>query len=232
VLLDIEGTTTPISFVYDVLFPYARARLREFLRAHWEEAPLREDVARLGSERQREAASDAPPWNGSDDASRLESAAAYALWLMDHDRKSTALKSLQGRIWQEGYRSGALRGDVYADVPPALERLRARDARAAIYSSGSILAQKLLFSTTPFGDLTPLLAAHFDTTTGPKTQAESYGRIAAELSLPPGDVLFVSDAPPELDAARAAGLRTALCVRAGELPAAGHQVVRSLDSIV
>jgi enolase-phosphatase E1 len=230
VLLDVEGTTTPIAFVHDVLFPYARARLREFLEARRDEA-TRADVALLEAERRSESAADAPAWDGTTEAARAASALRYALWLMNRDRKSTALKSLQGRIWQEGYRSGTLSGDVYPDVPPALRRLRGRGARAAIYSSGSVLAQKLLFATTRHGDLTPLLAAHFDTTTGPKREAGSYRRIAEALTLAPGDVLFVSDAAGELDAARAAGFRTALCVRSGEPPAAGHDVVRSLDAI-
>ena len=125
---------------------------------------------------------------------------------MDRDRKSTALKSLQGRIWEAGYVSGELRSHLYPDVRPALERCRAQGRKIAIFSSGSVLAQRLLFAHTPDGDLTPLIDGFFDTTTGPKREPESYGRIAAALSVPPAAVLFVSDVAAELDAARAAGL--------------------------
>jgi enolase-phosphatase E1 len=150
---------------------------------------------------------------------------------MDRDRKSTALKSLQGRIWESGYRSGALRSHLYADVRPALERWRSEGKRVAIFSSGSVLAQRLLFAHTPEGDLTPMIDAFFDTTTGPKREAESYRRIAAALGMPPVGVLFVSDVAAELDAARAAGLKTALCVREGEAPPPGHPVVRELGEL-
>jgi enolase-phosphatase E1 len=234
VLLDVEGTTTPAAFVYEVLFPYARARIAAFLAAHAADPAVRGDLALLELERRGESDPGAPAWDGADHASLVASGIRYCLWLMDRDRKSTALKSLQGRIWEDGFRSGALRGEVYPDVPPALERLRRRGARAAIYSSGSVLAQKLLFSTTRYGDLTSLLAAHFDTTSGPKTEAASYRGIAEELGFRPDEVLFVSDSAAELAAAGAAGLRTTLCVRGAEpdaAVAAGHDVVRSLDGL-
>jgi enolase-phosphatase E1 len=226
VLLDIEGTTTAVSFVYEVLFPFARARLREFLAG-----PAGADDRRaLAGEHGHEADASAPPWphHAAEDAA---AAAAYAAWLMDRDRKSTALKALQGRIWEAGYGSGALRSHLYPDVRPALERWRAEGRRIAIFSSGSVLAQRLLFAHTPHGDLTPLIDGFFDTTTGPKREAESYGRIAAALSVAPSSVLFVSDVGEELDAARAAGLRTALCVRDGAPPAKGHPVLRTFDEV-
>jgi enolase-phosphatase E1 len=220
-LLDVEGTTTSVSYVYDVLFPFARARLAAFLGR----ADAAADRAALAAERARETGP-APAWGEDEDA-----AVAYASWLMDRDRKSTALKSLQGRIWEEGYRSGALVSHVYPDVRPALERVRARGGSVAIFSSGSVLAQRLLFAHTPEGDLTPLIHGYFDTTTGPKREAESYQRIAEALRAAPPSMLFVSDVAAELDAARAAGLVTALCVRAGEAPAGGHPIVRSLDGL-
>jgi enolase-phosphatase E1 len=152
---------------------------------------------------------------------------------MDRDRKSTGLKSLQGKIWDEGYRAGDLRGKVYPDVPPALERWRSQGVDLAIFSSGSVQAQRSLFSSTAAGDLTRFLRAYFDTTTGPKTAPESYARIAAALERSPSEVLFVSDIKAELDAALAAGMGTALCVRtAGSAPPAGaHPVIRSLDQL-
>jgi enolase-phosphatase E1 len=150
---------------------------------------------------------------------------------MDRDRKSTGLKSLQGKVWEEGYRTGALRGEVYDDVPRALSRWRGEGRRIAIYSSGSVLAQKLLFAHTRSGDLTPFIDAWFSTTTGPKREGASYARIAQALDLPPPAILFVSDVVPELDAARSAGMATALAVRSGEAPPSGHGTIRSLDEI-
>lgn len=232
ILLDIEGTTTPVTFVYDVLFPYARAHLREFLRKHSHESGMREDIARLYSEHASETG-EAPPWKEDSAEARVESAAAYALWLMERDRKSTGLKSLQGKIWEAGYRSGELRGEVYPDVAPALARWRNQGRRLAIFSSGSVLAQKLLFAHSTAGDLTRYLDSYFDTTTGPKQDPSSYRLVAEALVLPPGSILFLSDVVPELDAARAAGMNAALCVRS-DAPARNdqlHPIIRTFDDL-
>ena len=156
---------------------------------------------------------------------------AYVHWLMDRDSKSTGLKALQGRIWEEGYRRGELRGEVYDDVPAAFRRWRDEGRRIAIFSSGSVLAQRLLFSHSTVGDLTPFIDAHFDTTTGPKRQPDSYTLIAGRLGLPPRSVLFASDVAEELDAARAAGMETALCARSILPAGATHRVVQSLDAL-
>ena len=152
---------------------------------------------------------------------------------MDRDRKSTALKALQGRIWKDGYESGALRGDVYPDVAPALARFREAGIAVAIFSSGSVLAQRLLFGHTSAGDLRPHVVAYFDTTTGAKREAASYVRIASALGRLPGEVLFVSDVVEELDAAKEAGMGVALCVRPGtpEPASSRHRVIRSLAEI-
>jgi enolase-phosphatase E1 len=231
-LLDVEGTTTATSFVYDVLFPFARTHLREFLQATPNDAATREDLAALRTERRAEKEAGAPEWRGGGPDDSLASAAAYAEWLMERDRKSTALKSLQGRIWKGAYRSGALKSHVYPDVRLALERCRAQRRSVAIFSSGSVLAQRLLFEHTAEGDLTPLIHGYFDTTTGPKTAASSYRRIAEALRVAPAAVLFVSDVPAELDAARTAGMTTALCVRGeGAPPASDHPVLRSFEEI-
>lgn len=225
VLLDIEGTTTPISFVTDVLFPFARRNAAAFFTAHGHEPEVKADLALLAAERALERAG-APPGDPLDPL-------PYLFWLMDADRKSTALKALQGRIWQDGYESGALVGDVYPDVALALARWRNAGIGAAIFSSGSVLAQRLLFAHTNAGDLRPFLGAFFDTTTGGKRDAESYTRIASALSRTPGDVLFVSDVAEELDAAKEAGMDIALCVRPGtpEPVMPRHRVVRSLAEI-
>ena len=234
VLLDVEGTTTPVGFVYETLFPYARANLGPFLAERLGDRPVADAVQLLAGERSREAeAPGLPAWDDGSPDSRATSAAAYARWLMDRDRKSTGLKALQGMIWEQGYRAAELSGQVYPDVPPALELWRRRGLRVAIFSSGSILAQKLLFKSTPGGDLLPLIAAHFDTTTGSKLESESYARISAALGSAPPEVMFVSDVIAELDAARQAGMATRLCVRGPSGPeGSGHRVVRELASLL
>lgn len=215
-LLDIEGTTTPIAFVHDMLFPYARARLSAFLDDALV-ALLREEY------RAEPPHADVPAW----------SPVEYASWLMDRDRKSTGLKSLQGKIWDHGYRTGELRGEVYPDVSPALARWRREGRDIAIFSSGSVQAQRDLFTNSVAGDLSPFLRAYFDTTTGPKRDPASYGRIAAALGRAPGEVRFISDVTEELDAAQRAGMRTALCVRSGTAVSTNeHPVVGTFDEIV
>jgi len=232
-LLDIEGTTTPVDFVTRVLFPYARERVKDFLLRRASE--VRDDLALLRSEHAADRGADPspPPWRDGAPAESLDSAVAYVHWLMDRDRKSTALKALQGRIWEEGYQAGHLRGQVYPDVPRAFARWRAQGRDLAIFSSGSVLAQKLLFSRSEAGDLTPFLRAYFDTTTGAKVQAESYRKIARALGQAPEAVLFLSDVTAELDAARCAGMTTALCVRVGNPPPSpDHPAVRSFDEVL
>ena len=226
VLLDIEGTTTPIDFVFRVLFPYARVRLDAFLARHKAQPDVIADVAGLRAEHERDRAAgrNPPPWT--------DGAAPYARWLMDQDRKLTALKALQGRIWEGGFASGELRGQVYPDVPAALRRWTAGGRKVAIFSSGSVLAQKLLFANSDQGDLTPMLSGYFDTTTGAKADARSYRKIAQALGEPPEAGLFVSDVVAELDAARDAGFATALSVRTPPGPAAnGHRAVSSFDGL-
>ena len=229
VLLDIEGTTTPIEFVHQTLFGYARARVSGFLERHWNDPEVRADVARLKAEHATESSQPAPlPWRDEADA-----VVAYVHWLMDRDRKSTGLKSLQGKIWEEGYRAGDLRSEVYPDVPPALERWRRQGIDIAIFSSGSVQAQLSLFANTAVGDLTRFIRAYFDTTIGPKTAPHSYARIAAALERSASEVLFLSDVSAELDAAQTAGMRTALCVRTpGSAPSTGtHPVIHAFDQL-
>jgi enolase-phosphatase E1 len=226
ILLDIEGTTTPVDFVYQELFPYARAHLVDYLAQHGDTAECRDAVALLRAEY---AARLDPP---ADFSSAV--IVRYVHDLMDHDRKSPGLKALQGLIWKDGYAAGALRGQVYPDVPPAFGRWRGRGLGIYIYSSGSVLAQRLLFSSVPSGDLTPGISGYFDTRVGPKREAASYAAIAGRIRVPPARMLFVSDAEEELDAAQEAGLRTALCIRAGETAdrsAAGHAVVQTFDDL-
>jgi enolase-phosphatase E1 len=228
-LLDIEGTTTPIEFVHRTLFRYARAGVSGFLARHRNDPAVRADIARLKTEHAAESPQPGlPPWH--DDTA---SVTTYVHWLIERDRKSTGLKSLQGRIWEEGYRAGELKSEVYPDVPSALERWRSQGIDIAIFSSGSIQAQQSLFRNTAAGDLTHFIRAYFDTTTGPKTAPQSYTRIAAALERSPADVLFVSDIVAELDAAFTAGTQTALCVRTpGPLAATGaHPVIRGFNQL-
>lgn len=208
ILLDIEGTTTPISFVYDVLFPFARRRLADYLP--------HTDVADLHSEYQEDVQRglNPPAWSAPP--------VAYVEWLMDQDRKSTALKRIQGEIWLDGYEKGDLHGEVFPDVPPAMERWRQQNIDVRIFSSGSILAQRLLFGRSKDGDLTRFLKGYFDTTTGPKNEPGSYTAIAQAFDLAPREILFISDVTRELDAARAAGMQTRLCVRPGNHPQPPH----------
>lgn len=232
-LLDVEGTTTPVAFVHEVLFPYARRHARDLLRRRGGEPAVRSDLEALRREHAEDVArgEQPPPWPESAGAADLEGALAYLGWLMDRDRKSTALKSLQGRIWEDGFCSGALEAAVYPDVPPAFARWHAAGRGPWIFSSGSVLAQRLLFAHTTAGDLTRLIRGYFDTTTGPKKEAESYRTIAGSIGLPAGRLLFVSDVTAELDAARQAGLQTALCVREGAPPAEGHTVITDFAGI-
>jgi enolase-phosphatase E1 len=236
ILLDIEGTTTPITFVYDVLFPYARRRLNAYLADPSHKEPMQEALRRL----RNEWTADADARAGTDGVVAVDppgddpvSFASYVVWLMDRDRKSPGLKLLQGRIWEEGYRAGKLKGVVFADVAPALRRWTQSGIVTAIYSSGSELAQRLLFGTTADGDLTPFFTRFFDTAVGAKQDADSYRRIARELGTAPDRVLFVSDVVTELDAAHAAGCQTVLCLRPGNRrqPFHAHRVIESLDGV-
>lgn len=237
VLLDIEGTTTPIDFVHGVLFPYARAHAAGYLQAHLSSRDVHLALDQLEQEHQAEApgSNPPPPWLRGSSDERVRSAAAYVLWLMDRDRKSHGLKQLQGMIWEQGYRTGELRGQVFADVPPALERWRRQHVDVRIFSSGSVLAQQLLFATVDGADLTTFLSGYFDTAVGPKTEPESYAAIAGAFGLMPAEILFISDVTRELDAAGSAGLKTLFCVRPGNPPQPSghaHSVIHSLDEIV
>ena len=211
ILLDIEGTTTPIDFVYQVLFPYARQHVQSYLAQHWDDA--QPDLAQLQIEHANDVQQGLQP--PALDSSQLESVVAYLHWLMEQDRKSTPLKSLQGKVWQAGYERGELKSQMFADVPPAFTAWQQQGKRIAIFSSGSVLAQKLLFTYTEHGDLSGFMQGWFDTNIGAKREAESYHRIAAELKCEPREVAFLSDVTAELEAAQEAGMQTFLALRSG-----------------
>lgn len=220
IVTDIEGTTTSLSFVKEVLFPFSARHLPGFVRTQGH----RPEVRRLLDEARKVAGEDL-------DDERL--VGALLRWI-ETDQKLAPLKGLQGIIWEEGYRQGAFQGHVYEDVPRCLREWHARGLRLAVYSSGSVHAQRLIFGHTPFGDLTPLFTGFFDTRVGGKKESASYAAIVRELGLPAEEVLFLSDVREELDAARTAGLRTWCLVR-GEGPPVDpgpHPVARSFDEVL
>ena len=215
-LLDIEGTTTPIDFVYKTLFPYAGRNVEAFLRKHSGEAEIAALVRDLCGQRDADEASGLQPTAWRDDSgceATILSAVEYVRWLMAKDSKCTPLKALQGKIWQQGFDAGELHGEVYDDVPRAFARWRRQGREICIYSSGSVLAQQILFRTVVSGDLTVHIAGYFDTQTGIKTAANSYRKIAASLGREAQEFLFLSDAPKEIEAALAGGMRAILCDR-------------------
>jgi len=237
ILLDIEGTTSPIDFVYQVLFPYVRLHVEDYLRRKRNSEDLKSDLSLLGEEHAKDLAEAAAPPTWIDDPpdAQTKSIAGYVLWLMDRDRKSTGLKSLQGKIWQEGYSKGELKSQIFPDVPPALKDWKKKNLDVRIFSSGSVLAQRLLFVNSDAGDLTAFLNGYFDTTVGQKTREESYHRIAGEFHLAPSKTIFISDVATELDAARRSGMKTLLCVRPGN-PAQpnehAHDIISSFSEVL
>ncbi|MGY1531277.1 acireductone synthase [Luteimonas sp. A649] len=224
ILTDIEGTAGSISFVREVLFPYARRELPRFVREHGQEPEVRRWLDQVATE------------HGAvcDDAVIVE---VLQGWI-DEDRKHTALKALQGLMWTEGYRRADFTAHVYPDAVEGLRRWHDAGHRLAVYSSGSVPAQKMFFGHSDAGDLLPLFEAFFDTEVGGKREAASYARIATELGREPGSILFLSDVVAELDAARDAGLRTVLVDRLQDYPQPrtgdacnGHARVESFGQI-
>jgi enolase-phosphatase E1 len=237
ILLDIEGTTTSIRFVYDTLFPFARAHMEAFLAAEWEDAEVQSDIVALRAqavEDHNAGLVEAPLVPEGDGTDVHVGAVANLLWQMDSDRKTTALKSIQGKVWRQGYASGALLGHVYADVAPTLNAWHRASLPVYIYSSGSVAAQKLLFRHSAAGDLTPLLSGYFDTTTGPKKVAASYVTIADAIGHSVETVLFATDHLDEARAAREAGMPATLSVRPGNaaLPDHDFPMVSSLAELL
>ena len=233
VLLDIEGTTTPIAFVHDVLFSYAKTHVADYLAKHSDAEDVRKDIQLLREEHAIDVRENKQPPPLAEPAD-IESITAYVQWLISVDRKSTGLKSLQGKIWREGYSAGSLRSQVYPDVAPALARWRGAGLSVSIFSSGSVLAQRLLFAHTEAGDLTQFIDNYFDTSTGKKADAESYAGIAAKLNLKPGEVLFISDVVAELAPAREAGMKIVLSIRPGNQPqelADQYPSIQSFDEL-
>jgi enolase-phosphatase E1 len=221
ILLDIEGTILPKTYVTEVLFPYAQKHLATYLHAHQNDHTVR----RWAGMCQETIAKESGAWLSYDNMAGI-----LSQW-MTGDRKHQGLKALQGMIWEEGYRKGVFTPHLYEDVVPALRRWRQEHVPLAIYSSGSEQAQRLLLEHTTDGDLTPLFSHFFDTGMGSKLEPASYGRIADRLGVPPADVLFLSDAEPELDAAAASGFQTAQVVRPGTSPGSHHRVCSTFKDL-
>lgn len=205
VLTDIEGTTSSIHFVHEVLFPYARNHLAGYVRAHRTEPKVVEQLDAV-------ATASGCPRNDLDGL-----LAVLEQWI-DEDRKETSLKVLQGMLWQQGYQQGAFEGHVYPDAAEYLRFWHDRGLRLYVYSSGSVQAQKLIFGFSNEGDLTPYFSGYFDTQVGGKKDAASYQAIIDELGVEPETVLFLSDVDAELEAAEACGLKTCWLIREGERP--------------
>jgi enolase-phosphatase E1 len=218
IVTDIEGTTSSILFVKDVLFPYARANLADYVRRHADDLevkPLLEDVCK----------------EVGDQLSTEQIITQLIQWI-DEDKKVTPLKSLQGMIWEAGYRQGDFKGHLYPDAAANLKAWKAEGLDLYVYSSGSVYAQKLLFAHTEYGDLTPLFSGYFDTHIGGKKEKESYNNIAKQLALPANQLLFLSDIKEELDAAKAAGFETIWLTRDSTPdPQAEHRQVSSFEQI-
>lgn len=219
ILTDIEGTTSSLSFVKDVLFPYAREHIGEYVREHAEQAKVADQLQAVAQEAGRELSLD-------------EAIVLLEQWI-DEDRKITALKSLQGMIWEAGYRHGDFTGHMYEDAIRNLRQWHDKGIPLYVYSSGSVHAQKLLFAHSDYGDLTALFSGYFDTHIGHKREVSSYEAIASEIGVRAGDILFLSDIREELDAARSAGMQTRWLVRDAESidTAAAHLQVRDFDAI-
>lgn len=219
VLTDIEGTTSSIAFVHEVLFPYSRARLAEYIAAHAAEPEV---AAILDAVRAEAGAPD------------LDIAGCTALLLEWHDadRKIGPLKALQGLIWAKGYAEGALEGHVYPDAAAGLRRWHAGGIALYVYSSGSVAAQKLIFGHTAYGDLTPLFSGYFDTGVGGKKEAASYAAIAAAIGAAPGEILFLSDVEAELAAAATVGMQVTLLARYTVPAHSEYPMVQNFDVIL
>ena len=222
ILLDIEGTTTSISYVKDTLFPFIRNNLKIYFKAHWHNSEFRDDLVLLKEQATQDEINKVEGLvkitDNNDESIIMETVVKNVLWQMDLDRKTKALKQLQGHIMRDGYKSGHLKGHIYSDVLPALKSWVQNGKKVYIYSSGSIEAQKLLFGHSEEGNLIEWFSGHFDTEIGPKIESSSYGNIVNKLNCRSEDVLFLTDVPKEANAAKLAGMEVVLVIRPGNSP--------------
>jgi len=233
ILTDIEGTTSSISFVHEVLFPYAKQHLPAYVRARSQEPAVRAILAEVRdtviTEENRPIGGGGIAGGGEIDDERC---AEVLLHWMAIDRKHPALKRLQGVIWRDGYEQNLYKGHVYADVPAALARWQSAGYMLGVYSSGSVEAQQLLFAHTAYGDLTPCFSAYFDTQVGHKREVASYRHIAQRTGVAPSGILFLSDIQEELDAARTAGFQTVQLLRDDFAVIGDHRTAASFEEIL
>ncbi len=217
ILTDIEGTTSSISFVKNLLFPYARDHIAEFVRVHAEEqpvVPLLDEVRAVVGE-----------------PLELDALIKQLLRWIDEDQKFTALKALQGMVWAAGYKNGDFTGHVYEDAARNLRNWHEDGIKLYVFSSGSVQAQKLIFGYSDFGDLTPLFSGYFDTTIGNKREVDAYFNIVEQIGLPADTILFLSDNSEELDAARVVGMQTLLLIRDDSVNVSDHHAISNFDQI-
>ena len=219
VLTDIEGTTSSIAFVHEVLFPYASRHMAGFVRAHADDP----DVCAL---------LDAVRDDVDEPDAGIDRVVGILLDWIEQDRKATPLKALQGLIWKHGYENGDFSGHIYADAAEHLRAWSGAGIRLYVYSSGSVGAQRLLFGHSDAGDLTPLFDGYFDTEIGHKRETAAYERIADRIGLPAADILFLSDVVAELDAAGAAGMQTCQLVRGADVVVGDHPVAHDFSEVV
>jgi enolase-phosphatase E1 len=235
-LLDIEGTTCPVSFVSDVLFPFAKQELSHYIKQHWHKTPHNKPIQAAKTEWLDDLSPESMQIKQQvieGETEEIEALIQYLEHLINIDKKSTALKDLQGKIWKHGYSNGGLKSQLFPETAECLREWREQGLTLSVYSSGSIQAQKLLYRNSPAGDLEKLFSHWFDTHTGPKKSTESYIRIAEQLHSSPNKIWFVSDNGAECDSARLAGMHTLFSLRDGnpDRDPRDHTVVQSLREV-
>uniref|UniRef100_A0A8D0VB89 Enolase-phosphatase 1 n=1 Tax=Sus scrofa TaxID=9823 RepID=A0A8D0VB89_PIG len=218
ILLDIEGTTTPIAFVKDILFPYIEDHVKEYLQTHWEEEECQQDVSLLRKQAEEDAHLDgavpipAASGDGEDDRERMIQAVVdNVCWQMSLDRKTTALKQLQGHMWRAAFKAGLMKAEFFEDVVPAVRKWREAGMKVYVYSSGSVEAQKLLFGHSTEGDVLELFDGHFDTKIGHKVESESYRKIASSIGCSTSNILFLTDVTVGEDGTRNLTVPSRIC---------------------
>ena len=221
ILMDVEGTTTSISFVHEVLFPFAKEKIQSFVLGNLDDSEVRSSLELVKKDALAE---------GLGNLSDEECIDLLLKWIKE-DRKHFALKTLQGLIWDEGYKSGVIKGHVYDDVLPCFKKWTEAGVTLGIYSSGSVKAQHLIFEYSTAGNLRAYLSAHFDTKVGHKREVPSYATIAKELGLDPSEILFLSDIKEELDAAREAGMKTTQLLRDENVIIGDHPTVKDFFEV-
>ena len=235
-LLDIEGTTCPVSFVSDVLFPFAKQELSQYIKQHWDKSPHDKPIQAAKKEWLDDQSPESMQLKQQvmqGETEEKDALIQYLKHLISIDKKSTALKDLQGRIWEHGYNNGGLKSQLYPETAECLRKWREQGITLSVYSSGSIQAQKLLYRHSPAGDLEKVFSHWFDTHTGPKKSTESYRTIAKQLQSSPNKIWFVSDNGSECDSARSAGMHTLFSLRKGnpDRDPRDHTVVQSLREV-